>query len=500
MASEHLQNVYHGESNITNYSYTCAKAGTYIVQVVVSCENRTPTVNISSTGTFVVTGYSELYAWRGFKEEVYKCNAGDTITLTVSSNGLCRQINILWTDKEITGLIHSERKTDTTLSYTYTLEGYEVICTQGVIGANTCTLTEPSSQDGTVDSINGSGSRCKWSISSIQGVGASFSCSTTSYNHGGNLICIYSTNTAPSNDWQPVSSITGKGETYTLAKIASESISGGSPVTGASSSDFDVLTDASLVSKLIADIMQDEKLVTVSYTMPSADYSYIKLVYKKGSMPADYTDGTAIDITQDSTSYAIDGIANGKTYWFVIFTDKTTSEPKEFTTAKYYGDLEWKTTDINHVQNGNWESNISALSSYYLTDYILCLKQHNGNYLQYFDGDTGYGRSATSGTGCLMFIPIVRAFVTNFKVKAGFMQGVTGINDVLHISLAYVENGTMKYIDNVNPPVSGLIAADRQYPLREFTYTVQNPHDADYVVIRTCDHQWRFEDMEFNYS
>lgn len=134
--------------------------------------------------------------------------------------------------------------------------------------------------------------------------------------------------------WSPVTSISGNGEVYTLAKIAQASLNGGNPVTGASSSNFDVLTDASLVLKMIEDVLPSGggNKVIATYSIPEGTYEYIKLVYKKGSIPTSYSDGTAIDITQASTEQQISGIADGDTYYFVIFTDKSASEPKSIKT------------------------------------------------------------------------------------------------------------------------------------------------------------------------
>lgn len=140
--------------------------------------------------------------------------------------------------------------------------------------------------------------------------------------------------------WETVPSILGNGKTYSLAKIASARINNGASVTGATSSNFETLTDASLASVLINDVIPFyyDKVI-VHYMIPSATYSYIKLVYKKGSIPTTYSDGTAIDILQTDTESEISGIIDGDTYYFVIFTDKSTSEPKPFKTVPVLPDI-----------------------------------------------------------------------------------------------------------------------------------------------------------------
>ena len=130
--------------------------------------------------------------------------------------------------------------------------------------------------------------------------------------------------------WSPVTSITGNEKIYILTQIAS--LNDGMAVSNANRSAFSVLNDESKVDVFVNSVVQDMTKVTVNYTIPSSTYSYIKLVYKQGSIPVDKDDGTAIDILQASTSQVISGIADGNTYWFVIFTDKTTSDAKSLTT------------------------------------------------------------------------------------------------------------------------------------------------------------------------
>ena len=87
---------------------------------------------------------------------------------------------------------------------------------------------------------------------------------------------------------------------------------------------------------------EDNTKVLANYTIPSATYDYIKLVYKKDAIPTSKDDGTAIDITQESTSQLISHINDGNTYWFVIFTDKTSSEPEFITTENTTKTITWK--------------------------------------------------------------------------------------------------------------------------------------------------------------
>lgn len=69
--------------------------------------------------------------------------------------------------------------------------------------------------------------------------------------------------------------------------------------------------------------------VKVNYSMPQDEtFSYVKLVYKKGSIPTSVDDGTAIDLDTSATSVTVTGLDNtkGTKYYFVIYTDRTVSD------------------------------------------------------------------------------------------------------------------------------------------------------------------------------
>lgn len=94
---------------------------------------------------------------------------------------------------------------------------------------------------------------------------------------------------------------------------------------------YSVNTTKVILAPTITALTQSGVSIVASYSIPSATYNYIKLVYKKDSIPTSYSDGTAVDITQESTSQTINGLTEGDTYFFVIFTDITTSEPQNVT-------------------------------------------------------------------------------------------------------------------------------------------------------------------------
>lgn len=131
-------------------------------------------------------------------------------------------------------------------------------------------------------------------------------------------------------NWQSVLSIQGNDKTYLLSSIFN--INNGNPVNNVSTQGNLSLASSTEVDTLISEVVLDMSKVKVTYDIPAGTYSYIKLVYKRGSAPTSVSDGTAINITQSSTSQVIDGIADGGTYWFVIFTDVSKSSAKSIQT------------------------------------------------------------------------------------------------------------------------------------------------------------------------
>ena len=150
--------------------------------------------------------------------------------------------------------------------------------------------------------------------------------------------------------WQSVAGVSGKGQTYSLSQIASASINNGESVTGASASAFSSLSDSTKVSALVDVQELDDSKARVVYKIPSlasGSYSYAKLTYKQGHIPTNKDDGTSVDL--DITSFDVNktidvsGIVTGSVYWFVIFTDKSESEPVKLGenngTTIFYADM-----------------------------------------------------------------------------------------------------------------------------------------------------------------
>lgn len=68
--------------------------------------------------------------------------------------------------------------------------------------------------------------------------------------------------------------------------------------------------------------------IKVNYSVPAGTYEYIKLVYKKDKIPTSASDGKVVVLDPSETEVTITGVKGevGTKYYFVIFTDKTTSD------------------------------------------------------------------------------------------------------------------------------------------------------------------------------
>lgn len=176
------------------------------------------------------------------------------------------------------------------------------------------------------------------------------------------ILYSYLIKTLETYDWESVRSVEGKGKTYKLTKYLN--INNGYPVNNVSYVNNVDVSAKSKVNNMVSDVIVDEDKVTVKYVIPAGSYSYIKLVYKKDSIPSSYTDGTATDITQSSTSKVFSKLKFKETgvYWFMIFTDRSSSEPVSLD-MRGYNPVPVEYQDYIDLINGN-----NDMFKYYLRD------------------------------------------------------------------------------------------------------------------------------------
>lgn len=135
--------------------------------------------------------------------------------------------------------------------------------------------------------------------------------------------------------WTSVPAISGKMGILSLSQVASTYLNDGDPVASAPRSYISVLSAASNIGNLVLGASLDMTKVVATYFIPddiSQEADYIKLVYKVNSEPESVSDGTAVTITSEQTQTIIDGICDGNTYYFKIFTDEYTSNTVIITT------------------------------------------------------------------------------------------------------------------------------------------------------------------------
>ena len=185
-----LETIYRSTStSLSNYSHTCTKTGSYIIQLLGSGE--TLSRNISCSGT-LVNKYDDVSSGAIFYEAVFSCTAGDTITASYNvqlSSTPGARFNIYYINAEVTSVITQKIGWDQTLSYSYSLNGEEVVlCTMASYGINSNSQNIPTPEVGYATySI---GNTCCAAV--IVGEDASFSCSNTTYMWGRNMIFAYS--------------------------------------------------------------------------------------------------------------------------------------------------------------------------------------------------------------------------------------------------------------------------------------------------------------------
>ena len=301
-------------------------------------------------------------------------------------------------------------------------------------------------------------------------------------------------------DWQPVPSVQGNGKIYNFSQINSSAINDGDPVTAATITSFSILNEVTRLDKLVDDVNIDKTKVSVNYNIPSGDYKFVKLVYKQDEIPITYKDGTAINITQASTSCVIDGIADGNTYWFKIFTDVSESEPRQFKTTKFSDTYDLnnlvKTNTINNHQDYMTSSidvtSVNNLSSYFGTNNILRITHSSwqASYIRQFDGFTASCDATNALVYTYSYLPITRNKVISIKLKMRIASQSGQQNAYIGIQTCYYSGNTM-IVNN------GIVEWDRTSTSnwKDYTLAYTKPVDADYIQIRTGYNDWYIKDV-----
>lgn len=138
--------------------------------------------------------------------------------------------------------------------------------------------------------------------------------------------------------WTSVKRLTGKGKTYRLTEILN--INDGNPVDNVprkTNLDFSAKSKVNNMVNELMPVAEDARKAIVRYEVPNANYEYCKIVYKKEHIPTSVTDGIAKTVDYDDAEVTITGLSEDTLYYFVVFTDKTESDPYRFKTGKQGG-------------------------------------------------------------------------------------------------------------------------------------------------------------------
>lgn len=150
--------------------------------------------------------------------------------------------------------------------------------------------------------------------------------------------------------WESVSNITGKGgKKYRLTDILN--INDGNAVNNVvakNNVDFSKKTKVNTLIDSVIPVVEDVTKAIVSFDIPSSNYGFIKLVYKENDIPTSIDDGTVKNLDVDDNTATITGLEENTTYYFMIFTNKSESEPYRY-----------KTGEIP-VPEGKWVETIST--------------------------------------------------------------------------------------------------------------------------------------------
>ena len=156
--------------------------------------------------------------------------------------------------------------------------------------------------------------------------------------------------------------------------------------------------------------------VNVNYYIPEGTYQYAKITYKQNTSPIDQNDGDSVDIDPTLSSVNIKGLEEEKTYWFIIFTDKSESEAFQYTVSRI-----WDGSEIAILWSGNNNK--------------LTAKIDNSHIVFIF---------YTSNTVVYTFNSFVGTEVTDIdKINIGFL--ISNEQHLAKPSFIYNNNGTYSY-------------------------------------------------------
>ena len=138
-----------------------------------------------------------------------------------------------------------------------------------------------------------------------------------------------------SYNWESIPRITGKdGKVFRLTDILN--INNGEPVNDViikNNLDFSRKTKVNTLIDSVVPVVENVTKAIVSFDIPTSNYGYIKLVYKKDDIPTSVEDGKVKELDVDDDTVTVTGLEELTTYYFMIFTNKSESEPYKYKTG-----------------------------------------------------------------------------------------------------------------------------------------------------------------------
>lgn len=265
---------------------------------------------------------------------------------------------------------------------------------------------------------------------------------------------------------------------------------------------YSVNTTKVILAPTITALTQSGVSIVASYSIPSASYDYIKLVYKKDSIPTSYSDGTAVDITQESTSQALGPITTSGTYYVVIFTDKTTSEPQTIELNYTVYNLADRarqqalTRDNTYRTSGVSSDSPGVASGYYYTgsDRFLDFYNYNDSGIQAFSGNAANGADVYLASNSWSYIRIDRTATLAIVCEARKATNKGGGYDYFSIMTGYLTDPSKTYQGTVVGNNGAITTQDTSW--QEYTLTYDSPVNVDYIIIKGCDGRWEFRNFK----
>lgn len=173
--------------------------------------------------------------------------------------------------------------------------------------------------------------------------------------------------------------------------------------------------------------------VKVNYYIPSGDYQFTKLTYKKDKEPASVNDGTIVNLDMTQTEAIVDHLEENSTYYFTIFTDISESNSVSFTVEPNPVPPEYREAiqkiNSDSVDNGFFWKNTNSFPLKYHTEYNISVPSASLSYFSTSSMDNIVTSNTTASS--MYYTNIVTVNVTSSGSTYSFNHTFTSLNDIV---------------------------------------------------------------------